>query len=51
MGKATEYETKRILPRIEAILSVEEDRKCELRTWIRQRKFEDDLASFYAISE
>lgn len=51
MGKPTEYEIKRILPRIEAILSVEEDRKGELRSWIRRRKFADDLASFYAISE
>lgn len=51
MGKPTEYEIKRILPRIEAILSVEEDRKGELRPWIRQSKFEDDVASFYAISE
>lgn len=51
MGKPIEYEIKRVLPRIEAILSVEEDRKGELRSWIRQHKFEDDLASFYAISE
>lgn len=51
MGSPTEYEMKRTLPRIEAILSVEEDRKGELRSWIRQRKFEDDLASFYTISE
>ncbi len=51
MGKPTEYEIKRILPRVEAVLSVEDDRKGELRSWIRQRKFEDDLASFYAVSE
>lgn len=51
MGKPTEYEIKRILPRVEAVLSVEENRKGELRSWIRQRKFEDDLASFYAVSE
>jgi hypothetical protein len=46
-----EYETKRILLRIEAILSVEEDRKGELRSWIKQCKFKNDLASFYDISE
>lgn len=51
MGKPTEYEIKRVLPRIEAILSVEDNRKGELRSWIKSHKFEDDLASFYAISE
>ncbi|MES2670669.1 MAG: hypothetical protein V4673_09670 [Pseudomonadota bacterium] len=51
MGKLAEYEIKRILPRIEAILSLEVGRKSELRSWIRQHKFEDDLTNFYAISE
>lgn len=51
MGKPTEYELKRILPRVGAVLSLEDDYKGELRSWIRQRKFEDDLASFYVISE
>lgn len=51
MGKLPEYETKRALRRVEAILSVEEERKNELRPWIRENKFENDLASFHAISE
>jgi len=51
MGKLSEYEAKRALWRVEAILSVEEDRKNELRPWIRENKFERDLASFHAISE
>lgn len=51
MIKLDEYQTKRILPRIEAILSVEEDCKPEVRSWIRLCKFEDDLTKFYAISE
>lgn len=51
MGRPTEYEIKRILPRVAAVLSVEDDRKGELRSWIRLHKFEDDLASFYAVSE
>lgn len=50
MRKLFEYETKRILPRIEAILSVEKERKGELRSWIRHHKFNDDLARFSDIS-
>lgn len=51
MRKPTEYEIKRVLPRIEAILSVEAERKNELRSWIRSHQFEAELASFYALSE
>lgn len=50
MRKLFEYETKRVLPRIEAILSVEEDRRGELRGWIRQSKFNDDIERFSDIS-